>query len=367
MNHTPQSIAASVALGCVFGLFPVWAMVRFGAQEFRVPEVFADATSSFSGISSVKLPWQARGFDTVVQTPPRILFVGDIMLDRNVAKHMKSANDLAYPFRKLPDGWFNTFDYAVANLEGPVTDKLRAPVKSIDFRFDPAVLPMLKETGIDAFSQANNHTLDQGSIGAADSRKRLQDAGFLVFGDQVHDDAISLATTTVNGVKIAFLGFNTTDNPLDEADASAILKKVRMEADRVIVYMHWGTEYKNHPDAAVIARAHWLIDHGADAVIGGHPHWVQGMEWYKGYPIIYSLGNFVFDQYFSKETQEGMAVVLTMDSVIIDAELIPIKNVASQAIVVEGEERIERLKAFTNTTNELFRSSVEAGLVPFPF
>ncbi|MCR4256623.1 MAG: CapA family protein, partial [Candidatus Uhrbacteria bacterium] len=109
-----------------------------------------------------------RGVETKETGSVGIVFVGDVMLNRLVADRVRVANDPGHAFRKLPDGWLDAFDYAVANLEGPVTDMRRSPVKSIDFLFNPSVIPVLKEQGIDAVSQANNHALDQGTVGYND-------------------------------------------------------------------------------------------------------------------------------------------------------------------------------------------------------
>jgi len=288
-----------------------------------------------------------------------------MMLDRNVEAVSLRAKDRGYPFAKLPSGWFDTFDLAIGNLEGPVTDQLRPPVKSIDFQFDPAVIPALKATGLDVLSQANNHALDQGNAGYEDSVRRLREAGFLVFGHQVRDDALALATTTVNGVRIAFLGFNTTDNVLDRSAATQVMATARAQADRVIVLPHWGSEYHDRPDPGVVELGHWFIDHGADAVIGGHPHWVQGFSVYKGKPIAWSLGNFVFDQYFSRETQEGLAVVLTFDGDEVMLEPVPVRIPASQPTLVEGKERQQRLNALAEISDEGLRAGVATGTMVF--
>ncbi len=307
-----------------------------------------------------------QGFETIASPATRVLFVGDIMLDRNVARRSQEAHDLAYPFKKLPADWFNSFDYSVANLEGPVTDQRRPPDKTIDFQFDPAVIPVLKNEGIKAFSQANNHSLDQGSIGSADSHRRLQDAGFLVFGHEVEDGDVALATTTVNGAHFAFLGFNTTDNPLDEASALAVLGEARAQADHVIVFMHWGLEYHDRPEPEQRDRAHWFIDHGADAVIGSHPHWVQGIESYKNHPIVYSLGNFIFDQDFSTETRQGLAVALTFRSSEIDVQPIPVQIDLSQPEIVSGAEKTKRLESLADISEADLKDQILGGTVAFP-
>ncbi len=295
----------------------------------------------------------------------RILFVGDIMLDRNVARRTREAKDPAYPFRQLPVGWFDTFDYAVANLEGPVTDKHRSPEKSIDFLFDPSVISVLKAQGIDAVSQANNHALDQGSPGYEDSVRRLREAGLLVFGHQVQDDAIALATTTVHGVRLALLGFNTTDHRMDRIAAAQVIHEARTQADWVVVSMHWGAEYRHTPPPDVVDQAHWLIDQGVDIVIGGHPHWVQGMERYKGKPIIYSLGNFIFDQDFSQETREGMAVELQLDGNTMRVIPWPLFIDKSQPRLLTDDDRQKRLEALASYGDPELKEEVKKGEVVF--
>jgi poly-gamma-glutamate synthesis protein (capsule biosynthesis protein) len=307
--------------------------------------------------------------DTPEQSGARLIFVGDIMLDRNVADRTRLSGNPNYPFLKLPSGWFDSFDFAAANLEGPVTDLRRAPEKSIDFMFDPSVIPVLKAQGLDAFSQANNHALDQGAVGYEDSVRRLRDAGFLTFGHQVSDGHISLATTTVRGIKFAFVGYNTTDNSLDKADAGPIIQQASRDADIVIVFMHWGAEYKDRPQVGVIADAHWLIDQGADAVIGGHPHWAQGFSSYKGKPIAWSLGNFIFDQDFSTQTRQGLAVALEVtrhaSRYTLQIKPMPIQINQSQPSLATGEDLAKRLQSLANISDEDLRDQIRAGKMEF--
>lgn len=355
-------LSTAAGIGLVLGAVTFFAII---AALPTVPDIVLTNTSPMVFLSSAIRHWQAKGIDTKIVKPARLIFVGDIMLDRHVAERINLSRDPAYPFRKLPDGWFNRYDFAVANLEGPVTDARRDPVKTIDFQFDPSVIPTLKEVGLDGFSQANNHALDQGSIGFDDSRRRLQQAGFLVFGHEVHDDEIAMATTTINDTRFAFLGFNTTDNPLDKLSAERVIKEAKASSDRVIVFMHWGTEYKNEPDPAVVDLAHWFIDQSADIVIGGHPHWYQGIASYKGHPIVYSLGNFIFDQDFSAETQQGLAVALTFQDKRIILEPIPTNVTLSQPSVVEGDKRANRLKALADISDPELKEQILNGSIGF--
>lgn len=318
-----------------------------------------------SGPSVIRSAATLDGRGVVTKEPDGItlLFVGDIMLDREVANRMARAKDPAYAFQNMPDGWIKGFDFAVGNLEGPVTMERRAPHKTIDFMFQPSVIPMLKSQGFDGFSQANNHAFDQGRAGYDDSVKRLRNAGLLAFGEQVADGDEALSFADIEGKRFAFLGFNTTDNPLDREAAAAVLAKAKSEADTVIVMMHWGPEYRDTPHPNDVATAHFLIDHGADMIIGGHPHWEQGIGMYKNKPIAWSLGNFIFDQDWSAKTREGLALGVSVYENRTELELFPLSIIRSQPAVLTGEARIRRLQGLAAVSDESLRVQIADGKV----
>ncbi len=298
----------------------------------------------------------------------KILFLGDIMLDRFVAERSRRAGSQKYPFLKIAgseDNFFANYDYVVANLEGPVTTRRAAPDKGdVDFMFDLGIAPLLKEIGIHAVSQANNHTLDQGRAGATESRELLTEAGLAVFGDQVLDDADSALTISeINGTKVALLGFNITDNPLDKPATESALKSAYEQARYVIVYLHWGAEYQSTPSMGQIELAHWFIDNGVDAVIGAHPHWMQSVEVYNNRPIIYSLGNFIFDQDWSTETNYGLIVGLNINPDRTEVDLFPIQIKASQPHILEGDARQTRLDRLANISHESLADQIKAGVI----
>jgi poly-gamma-glutamate capsule biosynthesis protein CapA/YwtB (metallophosphatase superfamily) len=298
---------------------------------------------------------------TSVSTDISLLVVGDIMLDRNVAARTKKSGNPRYPFLQLPTDWVSGFDFSLANLEGPVTPVRRPPVKSIDFQFDPAWTGVLRSEGWDGFSQANNHALDQGSIGYADSVSRLRQAGFVTFGHQVDDGLIALATTTIKGERFAFLGWNNTDNPVNRVQAAEAIATAKAESDLVIAYLHWGNEYRDRPDAQNVELAHWLIDQGVDIVIGGHPHWVQGFSSYKGKPIVWSLGNFIFDQDWSKETQQGLAIELSIAPETIRILPVPLSIKASQPKKEGGAMLATRLEALAKISDKELQQMIKEG------
>lgn len=303
----------------------------------------------------------------IKQRVVNLLFLGDMMFDRHVADRVSRSKDSEYTFEKIrgqEDRFFNGQDAVIANLEGPVTPVRRPPEKSIDFAFDPIILKTLRDIGIDAVSQANNHTLDQGRQGAEESKRLLHEAGIVSFGDEVMDDeASSLAVIESRGQKVALLGFNTTDNPFDRDAASAAIESAKRQAGHTVVFMHWGQEYKAKPDTAQVELAHWFIDQGVDAVIGSHPHWVQSVEEYRGHPIAYSLGNFIFDQDWSEETNLGLVVGLELSDKGSEMHLFPIKIVASQPQLLTGDERKERLENLADISNPELSTQIRAGII----
>lgn len=281
-----------------------------------------------------------------------LTFIGDIMLGRNVQALMnKYGQD--YPFTKMDESYLQMNDLLIANLEGPVTDKAVRTSKAIAFRFLPAVVDLLKKYHFDVLSQANNHTLDMGENGLADSYRLLtasQDsrrAGILAdpvnltpFGHPRDlNDPRSAVLFNLHGSKIAFLGLNNTDFKLVKTDVVAKIKSLTEQDYQVIPFIHWGTEYVHTPGAEQVDLAHAFIDAGAIAVFGMHPHVVESVEVYNNAPIFYSLGNGIFDQYFSTDTQEGLTVTARLTQNEMDFYLLPIKIEMSQFRLMNPDEK----------------------------
>lgn len=302
------------------------------------------------------------------QQKTTLLLVGDMMFDRNVAGRSARAGSLEYPLARIrgaEDRFFKGQDLLIGNLEGPVTTKRGAPDKGeVDFMFDPKILEILEQVGFDALSQANNHTYDQGKAEAQSSRLAIAEAGISVFGDQVLDDA-EYAMTVVErrGRKIALLAFNTTDNPLDKQAAEQAVKSALEQVDHTVVYMHWGNEYQAKPHVSQVDLAHWLIDLGVDAVIGSHPHWMQSVEVYKERPIAYSLGNFIFDQDWSKETNLGLVVGLVLAGEAWEMHLFPIQIDKSQPRLLTGDDRRLRLEYLASISQENLSFQIKNGVI----
>ncbi|MBI4993160.1 MAG: AmmeMemoRadiSam system protein B [Candidatus Magasanikbacteria bacterium] len=267
-----------------------------------------------------------------------VLFFGDMMLDRNVAEKIKE-NGADWLFSALAgeeNRFFSGMDEINANLEGPFADSRRKTSKSIAFRFDPALIPTLKKYNFSIFNLANNHTLDMGKQGFEEAKKNLQNVGLAFYGAQYGIDSL---TREIGGLKIGFVGFNDTNVQVDVEKLKEEIIKLKNSADFIIVSAHWGEEYqflKSNKHQQKLARD--IIDAGADIIIGHHPHVVQEMEVYKNKPIFYSLGNFIFDQYFSAETQQGLAVGLVMsEGGKQSVYVFPLQSVQSQIKLMSGD------------------------------
>ena len=301
------------------------------------------------------------------ETNLTLLFTGDMMFDRNVAARSKAAGSLAYPFDKLhgqEDRFFEGQDLVIPNLEGPVTPTRRDPVKSIDFAFDPAIVPVLKKIGIDAVSQSNNHSLDQGRLGAQESRKYLEAGGIIPFGDETREDASSsVAVIERRGQKVALVGFTSMESPLDKSIAAQTIAYAKSRAPHVIVFMHWGQEYQAKPNAYQVELGHWFVDQGVETVIGSHPHWMESVERYHGHLIAYSLGNCIFDQDFSSETTYGLIVGLTLTPAGDELHLFPISINLSQPEVLVGDRRSQRLAHLASISDPSLRTQIENGVL----
>lgn len=292
------------------------------------------------------------------QKPATLLFVGDIMLDRQVRERMR-ARGAEYPFALLSTITAPVrADIQIGNLEGAVSVR-RPPVKENDFAFATSTVAILKAAGFTAVSLANNHTLDQGAAGYEDTKRALAAAEIGFFGHSVRDD-LPPAIVEIRGRRIAFLGYSIVDNPLDERSALAAIRSARTGADTVVVMPHWGAEYALTQNEKQKMLARKFIDAGADAVIGGHPHVVQGIEIYKNKPIVYSLGNFVFDQYFSEDTEQGIVVAITVGQKI-TLTVIPVQSVQSQPRRMEVEPARKFLSALVGRSSipkEIFANSI---------
>jgi poly-gamma-glutamate capsule biosynthesis protein CapA/YwtB (metallophosphatase superfamily) len=220
---------------------------------------------------------------------------------------------------------FKGADIALANFENPAPNAFHWHKSGTIFSADPALIDGIKAAGFDVMGTANNHIRDQGATGLLQTLKNLRARGLKTAGSGKDlATARKPAIIDTHGVKVAILAYDAIapsyhatatkvgSAPMTAKVVTADVKAARAAgADVVIVFPHWGTEYRAKPNPGQVTLAHQILDAGADMIIGNHPHWTQAMETYKGKPIWYALGNLVFDQTWSEETMEGMTLELT--------------------------------------------------------
>jgi poly-gamma-glutamate synthesis protein (capsule biosynthesis protein) len=262
----------------------------------------------------------------VPEKPTEIIFFGDMMLDRRVFSLTAESGSWEYPFTGVDD-LLSGSSANIANLEGPVTSNLSESVKANGMRFtiNENFVPELSKR-FAALGLANNHTLDFGEEGLRETKKYLSAGDISFFGDYFNRGDNTSVVIRVNGKKIGLAGYHALSGKNME-NVVIDIQKMKQVCDLVIALPHWGEEYEFIPSNSQVVDAHTLADAGADMVIGGHPHVIQPIEIYGRKPIFYSLGNFIFDQYFSEEVMEGLAIRVTIkEEGPIEYELIPLIN-----------------------------------------
>lgn len=238
----------------------------------------------------------------------RILFAGDIMLDNGPGNVVANGKD---PFEACAP-IFEGIDLSIGNLECVLGRGGEMRLKPYVFR-GASDSPRFLKKYFNAVSLANNHSLDFGPGGMVEMLALLEREKLPNFGGGLNlKQAMAPFVTEIKGHKIAIFGFNefyaedyaatetvAGNAPLFEPQVTQAIKnaKEKLGCNVVIPFLHWGEELVTapRPDQVKLSKA-W-IDAGATAIIGTHPHVVQTVETYRGAPIVYSLGNFVFDYY----------------------------------------------------------------------
>lgn len=238
-----------------------------------------------------------------------VVFVGDVLLARNV-EFLMSQRDGSYPFEGLSFTG-DAKSFVVGNFESPIPRKhVPTIANEMNFSVDERFLPFLQNAGFTHVSLANNHSLDRGRGELIRTQAVLHDTGIVPFGDpdQLTRDSVSFLSTK-NG-ELALIGIHALKRAYSEPEIDSLLAYASARSDMQIVYIHWGTEYAAKANVLQREMAAQLVRAGADLIVGHHPHVVQNIELIDGVVVFYSLGNYIFDQYLSKDTEQGLVVVL---------------------------------------------------------
>lgn len=273
---------------------------------------------------------------------------GDVFTGRGVKPFLDKSTSLAFWQPQIKN-----CDIAFCNLEGAFGNdnfSIRQREKP-RLLLDRSTPQLLAKSGFDIVSQANNHALDGGEKGLRQLQKALQQQLILTIGAGF-DDSFQPLKTTVRGQRITWLAasqwgnFHSGNARVRSIRNSNLIEQVRAlssRGERVLVSLHWGIEYSKAPTFGQIQVAHALIDAGAIAVVGHHPHVAQSVETYKNRPIFYSLGNFLFDR--TPRIQSGIAAILHIDG----------QRISWRTFAVEpqaGKSQSEKLQVKKLRTND---------------
>ena len=270
---------------------------------------------------------------------------GDMMFDRNIEYHFQG-DKLVNVMKNFGDRVFAGTDLSIVNLEGPISPIPLVPQAdhTMVFNFQPNSVDVLKFMGVNAVSLANNHTLNNGQKGLSNTKKVLPENGIAYVGQDATFNDESVKTFENGGnIKLTVIAIdclNTSD------DLTGTIKKQKDLGNKVLIFPHWGTEYEQTHSISQEKLAHAWIDAGADFVFGGHPHVIQDAEVYKGKPIFYSMGNLLFDQDFSPETQRGLVIAVKINKDRTELVLLPTLSKNYMPQLLSGTEKTSFLTKF---------------------
>lgn len=294
--------------------------------------------------------------------PEKIFFAGDMMFDRGVEDLMLKTS-FVYPMELIKE-FLISFNFSVGNLEGPINENSKEfPADgSYRFSFDKKIIESLKAGKFGLVSLANNHTLNMGDNGIEETKNILKENNIGFTGDPIDCDADYIYQKD----GITFYGVNVTfPSNCPNKDIVEWIKGIKFYNPETffVVLVHWGVEYEPVNSKEQEALAHMMIDSGADLVVGGHPHVVENIEKYNGKLIFYSLGNFVFDQYFSEATQQGLGIGLEIYPDKKVYNLYPVKNKLAQPQLMDEEEKKVFLEALAEKSSEDLKESIKQGII----
>ena len=296
-----------------------------------------------------------------------VCFAGDINLDDNwgTTVFMDSQENGIYDciseelIKSMQEA-----DIMCLNNEFTFTERgEKIPGKLYHFRANPSRVEVLKELGVDVVKLANNHACDYGSQSLLDTMDTLKEAEIEYIGaGKDLEEAMTPVYMEVDGKTVAFVAATRAEKNIKTPQATETepgvlrcyetdlfveaIKEAKKNADFVLAYVHWGTEYSYELEEVQLTSGKEYLDAGADAIIGAHSHCLQGMEYYEGKPIIYSLGNY----WFNEKTLDTMLLELHFSGNDLESQLdvkvIPAIQEDYKTTFVSDKEERERIFSF---------------------
>ncbi len=296
--------------------------------------------------------------EPILPEPIVLAFAGDINFDENskpIARYDRENKGILGAISEDLVEEMNNADIFMLNNEFAYSTRgSRIQEKSYTFRANPKRVDILKEMGVDIVSLANNHALDYGVDALLDTFTTLEEAGIDYVGAGVNiDRAKAPIYYTINDTTIAYVAasrviyamdwYASDTRPgmigtYDPALFVESIKEAKENSDFVVAYVHWGKENTHELLDYQINMAKIYIDAGADAVIGCHPHVMQGIEFYKGKPIAYSLGNYWFN---SSKRESGLLKIYLNPDKSTDVQLLPVMNDSAYTYQITEQKKKE--------------------------
>lgn len=303
-----------------------------------------EAGSDDAETTSVVLGYYSNKASGKTEPSTSFIIAGDAMFDRNVWQTFQKSG-LNHIFDNFGTRVFRGSDLAVINLEGPVSSVSVPGIQTggMSFNFQPEVPKTLKYLNIGQVSLANNHTNNAGSSGFKSTKSMLEKSAIKYFGQPVGFDQDASVLRVNGGIPVSIIGIMALDD-FDQSALEATIKSEKTAGQTVIIFPHWGTEYAEKHSASQESMAKSWTAAGADMIIGSHPHVTEDFELIAGKPVIYSLGNFVFDQYFSAETQQGLILAGTISKDKITLSFLPTVEKKIKPEFMTGSNKSEKIK-----------------------
>ncbi len=294
-----------------------------------------------------------------------IIFGGDVMLARDSESKIRELGG-DYLFSGIID--LLTDKIVVANFEGVVPEvHTRTPNGEMRFSVASEYLSYLSDAGFTHLSLANNHAFDFGQSGFDNTLLELSKNNFEVFGNPDLVSTSSVSYIELSDKTLAIIAINDVGGGSYLLDMVETVQEAAKNSDLQVAFIHWGDEYKLLHNERQEEVAHTLIDVGVDIVVGSHPHVVQDVELYNHSLIFYSLGNLIFDQYFSDDVKEGLLLEMLLDENTVDLVIYPVEThtrPASPALMT-GEVREMFLKELAERSSASLKDQILMGKIKF--
>lgn len=320
---------------------PALALLLAWAKEQPVEQfVLTDHTNSGGNETTSHIMGYYSAGDRV-DYPDQLTFTlaGDMMLGREIGYQFQN-NNFQDLFSSFGNRMFWGTDIAWANLEGPLSDVEVTQDRQPDdlvFLFSKQGIAALTYLKLTTIGLANNHTANQGRAGLDTTRQMLESVNLDWVGDPSGINDTSVKRYTYDGIAVSLIATNVFDG--DVTGLTELIAEEKSAGNFVIVLPHWGNEYQTVHSSRQESLATDWITAGADLIIGMHPHVVQDAQVIDGKLVIYSLGNFVFDQTFSKETQQGLIVTGSLSEDELKLVLVPIVDHNLKPQLATGDEK----------------------------